>query len=346
MTPRRTGKEDDPPIDAIFVPQITDMHGIPFPEGSERGCGRGWRIDPAFGQGTYWYLPLGDAMAVAVFDLLFYRDTAFTSSVPDFFCFGSYGRNMLPYFAPLIGEGEGWEQGTLLGYAWRNGTCREVARAGKPLAVTSISMRPRAATEMAQRIGTDPLTLTSAIASLDGTHRILPLLRLFDEIRAARLHPSVARSYYECKATEACALVVDWQERRAGETAPRIRAADRTAFNLACSYAREHLGQPVALDDLCRASCVSASKLTSLFKEIEGTTPMGYVRDARMEKACELLTRTDDSLASVASAVGFGRQGSFSEAFKERFGVTPHRYRAADRAKTVRESAAPANRGR
>ena len=142
---------------------------------------------------------------------------------------------------------------------------------------------------------------------------------------------TVARSYYECKAIEACTLLVDWWEQHIKQAAPRIRPTDRTAFNLACAYAREHLQEQISLEDLCHISCVSASKLTSLFKDIEQMTPMQYVRERRMERACKLLTETDDSLSEISAAVGFMRQGSFSEAFKERFGITPHQYRKITR---------------
>ncbi len=318
-------------IDAIFLPQIADMHGVEVEEGGERGCGRMWTIDPAYGRGAYWYLAIDDAAAIAVFDLLFAETVSFGAVVPNFFCFGSYGRSMIPYFTPLLGIEDGWETGTLLGYAWRSGMCREVVPPGERLSVASISLLPEGATETARAIGTDPITLTTAIARLDGTHRIPALSRLFDEIRAARLSQVVSEAYYRCKATEACTLVVDWHAKNAQSVAPRMRAVDRTSLNLACAFAREHLGDPIELDDLCQVACTSPSKLASLFRDAEGTTPMGWVRDRRMERACELLTGTDDSIAAVAARVGFSRQGSFSEAFKERFGMTPHRYRVLNR---------------
>ena len=318
-------------IDRIFLPQITDMHGIEFEDDSERACGKGWTIDPSYGQGTYWYLALDDSVAIAVFDLSFFETVSFGSVVPNFFCFGSYCRNMIPYFAPLINIESGWETGTLLGYAWKKGFCREVVSPDERLIVTSISLLPDGATQIARDISTDPITLTTAIASLDGTHRIPALLRLFDELKTARLSRAIAEAYYRCKVTEACALVVDWHEKNSHDALPRLRAADRTSLNLACAFAREHLSSPIELDDLCRAACASPSKLASLFRNAEGTTPMGWIRERRMERACELLTSTEESIASVAASVGFARQGSFSEAFKERFGVTPHRYRKLNR---------------
>lgn len=318
-------------IDEIFVPQMKDMHAFEVAGGGERECGRYWSIDPAYGRGAYWCLAMDDAAAIAVFDLTFEETVSFGSVVPNFFCFGSYGRNMIPYFSELIGVEDGWESGTLLGYAWRAGMCREVVPPNKRLVVASISLLPDGATEVARAIGTDPITLTTAIARLDGTLRIPALSRLFDEIKIARPSRTVAKAYYRCKLVEACALVVDWHERNTSSAAPRMRAVDRTSLNLACAFAREHLGDPIELDDLCRAACTSPSKLASLFRAAEGATPMGWVRERRMEHACELLSNTESPIAEVAARVGFARQGSFSEAFKERFGVTPHRYRTLNR---------------
>ena len=180
---------------------------------------------------------------------------------------------------------------------------------------------------MARAIGADPVLLTAAIARLDGAHRVPELSRLFDEVKAAKPSRTVAEAYYRCKVMEACALVVSWHEKSERGGAPQMRAVDRTSFNLACAFAREHLEDPIELEDLCRVACTSPSKLASLFRDAEGTTPMGWVRDRRMERACELLAGTDEPIAAVSASVGFSRQGSFSEAFKERFGVTPNRYR-------------------
>lgn len=314
-------------IESIFLPQISDMHGIEEEGGGGRECGRAWTVDPAYGRGSYWCLAIDDTAAIAVFDLLFSEAVSFGAVVPNFFCFGSYGRSMTPYFTPLLGIEDGWETGTLLGYAWRAGMCREVVPPGERLTVASISLLPEGATRMARAIGADPVLLTAAIARLDGAHRVPELSRLFDEVKAAKPSRTVAEAYYRCKVMEACALVVSWHEKSERGGAPQMRAVDRTSFNLACAFAREHLEDPIELEDLCRVACTSPSKLASLFRDAEGTTPMGWVRDRRMERACELLAGTDEPIAAVSASVGFSRQGSFSEAFKERFGVTPNRYR-------------------
>lgn len=195
-------------IESIFLPQISDMHGIEEEGGGGRECGRAWTVDPAYGRGSYWCLAIDDTAAIAVFDLLFSEAVSFGAVVPNFFCFGSYGRSMIPYFTPLLGIEDGWETGTLLGYAWRAGMCREVVPPGERLTVASISLLPEGATRMARAIGADPVLLTAAIARLDGAHRVPELSRLFDEVKAAKPSRTVAEAYYRCKVMEACALVV------------------------------------------------------------------------------------------------------------------------------------------
>lgn len=318
-------------FDAMFESQLNDMHGIQAHGPNSRGCGTAWSIDPSWGCGSYWYLPIDDMAAIAVFDLTFYEKVDFGINVPNLFCFGSYGKSMVPYFSQYLDVEEGSGRSTLLGYAWRSGMCQETVKPDERLVVASMSLLTDGATHAARQVGTDPVSLTTAIASLDGSHRIPALTRLFDEVKTARLSARVAPAYYRSKFIEACALLADWQERRktGGETC--VHEVDLTSLNLACAFARENLGEQIGLDDLCRAACTSPSKLAAIFKTVEGTTPMGWVRDRRMEYACELLSDTGDSLADIASAVGFGRQSSFSEAFKQRFGVTPLHYRSQNR---------------
>jgi AraC family transcriptional regulator len=55
------------------------------------------------------------------------------------------------------------------------------------------------------------------------------------------------------------------------------------------------------------------------------------VRRLRLEWAASRLARTDVPLASLASEAGFFDQSHFTRAFKQRFGITPARYRAAHR---------------
>ena len=319
-------------IEEMFAPQVRAMHGIPFEEGELRRCGRGWRIDPAWGQGTYWYYPLDGTAAFAVFDLEFRRATDMSMHCADMLCFGSYGRGMIPYFTAFSKVDDGVETGTLLGIhlarqllpqrrAARQPACRDKPRPHN---------RRRGGHGGAHRDGPRsrwprPSRLWTARTA---TWRFCGL---FDEVRRVCPGEPVARAYYESKAVEACALVVDWWGSLQRKGSARIRPADRTAFNLGLRLRARASGRGRFAGGHVPGIVREREQAHRPVQGHRGTTPMGWVRERRMERACQLLAQTDDSLAAVSAAVGFARQGSFSEAFKSRFGVTPHSFRALRR---------------
>ena len=47
----------------------------------------------------------------------------------------------------------------------------------------------------------------------------------------------------------------------------------------------------------------------------------------RMNKAKELLKTTDTNICDIAHAVGYKSSSSFSDTFKQQFGISPKQYR-------------------
>ena len=217
---------------------------------------------------------------MAIFDLQFNREVGFTCQTPDLFCFGSYGRNMVPYF----GITDDPADRTLLGYAWKSQPYGQVTKADERLDVTSICMLPKGLQRLSLACHCDPLVLSRAIASLDGMQDVPGLNMVFDEMKRARPSSITAPAYYEAKVTEAAAMLLDWSLANARGAASAIRAADRSALNLTRAHIREHLDRAVPSSELCRIACMSASKLTRLFKQAEGMTPQEYARTLRMER--------------------------------------------------------------
>lgn len=322
---RRTAPAQGFSLLDIYEAQIISMHGIPLDAAAQGRVGSLWTIDERYGHGTYWYYFIDDIMALAVFSLQFLEDVHFTCDTPDLFCLGSYGRNMVPYF----GITKDPSDRTLLGYAWKGQPYNQVAKANEPLDVTSILFLPKGLQRLSLACRCDPLVLSRAITLLDGTQDVPGLNTVLDEIRRARPSSVTAHAYYEAKITEAVALLLDWALASGRPARHPVRLVDHNALNLARKHLRDHLGESVTTTELCHIACMSPSKLTRLFKQGEGMTPQEYARHLRMEQACKLLEESDLSMAAVAEALGFARQGSFSEAFKDRFGVSPHEFRVS-----------------
>lgn len=54
---------------------------------------------------------------------------------------------------------------------------------------------------------------------------------------------------------------------------------------------------------------------------------MDYLIRMRLEKACEKLVQTNQSVQEIASQVGFTNLSNFNRQFKQHFHLTPRQYR-------------------
>jgi len=99
----------------------------------------------------------------------------------------------------------------------------------------------------------------------------------------------------------------------------------------AVDYLIGHLNQPFSLKELARCCGTSVSRLAFWFKKETGVTPQKFLERHRMQHACQLLHRTDLSIAGIASEVGYGDPFYFSNRFRGFTGASPSGYRQAAR---------------
>jgi AraC-like DNA-binding protein len=86
---------------------------------------------------------------------------------------------------------------------------------------------------------------------------------------------------------------------------------------------REDPAAPIRLADLAGAAHVSPEHLCRVFATATGRSPMETVRLARLDRAAELLARSDLPVAAVAAAVGFRDPYHFSRRFRAAYGRSP-----------------------
>ena len=72
---------------------------------------------------------------------------------------------------------------------------------------------------------------------------------------------------------------------------------------------------------------MNASYLGKLFKKNTGQTFVEYLHCVRMEKACELLRKTDMEINSIVDSVGYSDITYFYKVFRKMNGCTPLVYR-------------------
>ncbi len=93
---------------------------------------------------------------------------------------------------------------------------------------------------------------------------------------------------------------------------------------------RANIGGPSVAeirDVVARQVSVSSRQLTTLLKERTGRTFADLLREARVERACELLAETNQTVAAIASETGFCDQSYFTHVFQRIKKTTPKQYR-------------------
>jgi AraC family transcriptional regulator len=92
-------------------------------------------------------------------------------------------------------------------------------------------------------------------------------------------------------------------------------------------YLEANLGQEISLAEMATVAGLSPFHFARQFKAATGTPPHAYLIARRIERAKELLARTNLPIAAVAVAVGFTHQSHLTRHFKPLVGTTPARFR-------------------
>ncbi|MES2947112.1 MAG: helix-turn-helix domain-containing protein [Pseudomonadota bacterium] len=89
----------------------------------------------------------------------------------------------------------------------------------------------------------------------------------------------------------------------------------------------QRLNETYDLERLALAFHVSVRTLLRRVKTQTGESPLGLLQQARVDKAKQLLSNSNWSIARITEAVGYSDVPTFSRLFASRVGETPARYR-------------------
>ncbi|MBP6827842.1 MAG: response regulator [Saprospiraceae bacterium] len=110
-----------------------------------------------------------------------------------------------------------------------------------------------------------------------------------------------------------------------GESTPALSTTDREWLETFETYVRKHFADDtLSVSGLAHEFAMSDSTLLRQLKRLTGLSPVQYLQEVRLSEARRLLeNRTCDSIATIASKVGYDDARSFSRSFKQRFGKLP-----------------------
>ncbi len=93
------------------------------------------------------------------------------------------------------------------------------------------------------------------------------------------------------------------------------------------NHIEDYLELPIDIAQLSFHSNLSSASIYRAFKKYLDTTPQKYIIHRRLIHAAKVLQTSTVSIASLARSLQFSTSGNFSRAFRQKFGVSPRKFR-------------------
>ncbi len=95
----------------------------------------------------------------------------------------------------------------------------------------------------------------------------------------------------------------------------------------AIAFIGENLDKELSIKSISKGAGVSKSVLYKRFHTCFDCTISEYINARRVERAAQMLQKTDLSVEQIAQKAGFSNASYFSKTFKKQMGIAPLRYR-------------------
>ncbi len=102
------------------------------------------------------------------------------------------------------------------------------------------------------------------------------------------------------------------------------------AFSMRVSdYVDKHLSEKLSIEQLCRDLNVSRNFLYEKFRLAFGMTVNEYILSKRLQKGQKMLLETEYPVSQIAEEIGMNSYNYFSRLFKEKYILSPTKFRKA-----------------
>ncbi len=92
-------------------------------------------------------------------------------------------------------------------------------------------------------------------------------------------------------------------------------------------YIKDNITNPFTITDLAKHAALNPQYMMRLFKKTTGKSIVEYVTIYKMERAKELLKKSQWTNEIIAEKVGYVSSNYFIKLFKKQYGITPREYR-------------------
>lgn len=92
-------------------------------------------------------------------------------------------------------------------------------------------------------------------------------------------------------------------------------------------YIHEHYGDKITIAELAASAFLSERECYRVFHEYLHMTPVDYIQSYRLQAACQMLARGNESITEISHVCGLGSSSYFGKVFREYAHCTPSQYR-------------------
>ena len=92
-------------------------------------------------------------------------------------------------------------------------------------------------------------------------------------------------------------------------------------------YIYEHYPEKITVQQVAEAAFISERECFRVFRDCLQTTPVEYLMNYRIRKACIMLEEGCETVTAIGQACGLGSSSYFGRIFRETMGMTPVEYR-------------------
>ena len=93
------------------------------------------------------------------------------------------------------------------------------------------------------------------------------------------------------------------------------------------TYIYEHYAEKITISELAASAYLSQRECFRVFQENLHATPCEYLKNYRIQRACQMLAKTTATITAIGYACGLGSNSHFGKVFRETIGCTPRQYR-------------------
>lgn len=187
-------------LDKLFLPYLSGIGLCPVEDKYNfKRSGICYQLNPSAGRGYYWIYPIDHWHAIAVCDLVFYRDVSFQCEHPLSLSLGYYESPL----ARLICSRKASRAENLIACLGYETVHKETFQKNTPIQGVSINLLPEFYKEiLPAKYSEDFRALPTICTRLDGTGTIPEVVQVLKQIRASKPAGNFARMYYEGKVLE------------------------------------------------------------------------------------------------------------------------------------------------